>query len=149
MAGGAERSDSVAAGLSVLRPEVEHVLVHDAARCLTPVSVYARVLEALADGERAVIPGVPVVDTIKEVDDDGHVVGTPVRASLRAIQTPQGFDLETLRGAHAHGGGASVTDDAALVELRGIRVRVVDGDPRARKVTTPEDLDWAERELAR
>ena len=144
--GGAERGDSVAAGLAVLGPEVETVLVHDAARCLTPVAVFERVIAAVAAGAVAVVPGTAVVDTIKQVDEAGLVVATPERAALRAVQTPQGFRRDVLERAHAVSSAA--TDDAGLVERLGERVLVVDGDARALKVTTPGDLEAAARILA-
>ena len=146
LAGGAERTDSVAAGLAALSRSIGLVLVHDAARCLTPVAVFDLVLAALAMGAKGAIPGVPVVDTIKVVDESGVITQTPQRSSLRAVQTPQGFDREVLTAAHALGSAA--TDDAALVEALGHAVVVVDGDERALKVTTPEDLRRAERLLA-
>lgn len=142
VAGGAERSASVAAGLAAL-PPCELVLVHDAARCLTPVGVYQRVIAALRDGAQAVVPGMPVVDTIKVVNDDEIVTATPPRGQLRAVQTPQGFTRAALERAHAS--GKSATDDAALAEACGIPVRVVPGDALAHKVTTPPDLAAAER----
>ena len=147
--GGVERGDSVAAGLRVLPEAVDVVLVHDAARCLTPVGVFDRVIAAVTGGAMgvvAVVPGIPVVDTIKQVTAAGLVVATPARSTLRAIQTPQGFRRDVLERAHALGGNA--TDDAALVERLGERVLVVDGDPRALKVTTPHDLETAARLLA-
>lgn len=144
--GGVERSDSVAAGLAALPADVDIVLVHDAARCLTPVAVFERVVAAVRTGAPAVVPGIPVVDTIKSVDAAGLVVDTPARSTLRAIQTPQGFRREVLEQAHALGGTA--TDDAALVERLGEPVLVVDGDPRALKVTTAHDLETAARLLA-
>ncbi|WP_435202141.1 2-C-methyl-D-erythritol 4-phosphate cytidylyltransferase [Janibacter sp. GS2] len=143
--GGAERTDSVAAGLAALSPAVDVVLVHDAARCLTPVEVFERVLAALALGAKGAIPGLPVVDTIKVVDAGGMITDTPRRSSLRAVQTPQGFDREVLAAAHAS--GSTATDDAALVEALGHGVVVVEGDERALKITTPEDLARAERLL--
>ncbi|WP_260439801.1 2-C-methyl-D-erythritol 4-phosphate cytidylyltransferase [Humibacillus xanthopallidus] len=143
--GGAERGDSVAAGLAGLSPEVEIVLVHDAARCLTPVAVVERVVAAVAAGAVAVVPGTAVVDTIKQVDERGLVVATPERSSLRSVQTPQGFRREVLERAHAVSSAA--TDDAGLVERLGERVLVVDGDARAFKVTTPDDLETAARLL--
>lgn len=145
VSGGAERGDSVAAGLRALGDGVRIVLVHDAARCLTPVGVFDRVVAAVAEGAAAVVPGTAVVDTIKQVDRDGVVVGTPDRAALRAVQTPQGFRRDVLERAHAVSSDA--TDDAALVERLGERVLVVEGDPRALKVTTPADLDAAARLL--
>jgi 2-C-methyl-D-erythritol 4-phosphate cytidylyltransferase len=144
--GGVERGDSVAAGLRVLGDEVDIVLVHDAARCLTPVAVFDRVVAAVAAGAVAVVPGTAVVDTIKQVDADGFVVGTPERSALRAVQTPQGFRRDVLERAHAVSSDA--TDDAGLVERLGERVLVVEGDPRALKVTTPSDLEAAARLLA-
>ncbi len=139
--GGAERGDSVAAGLQVLGDDVDIVLVHDAARCLTPVEVFDRVIAAVAAGAGAVVPGTAVVDTIKQVDADGFVVGTPDRSALRAVQTPQGFRRDVLARAHARSSDA--TDDAGLVERLGERVLLVEGDPRALKVTTPTDLEAA------
>ena len=145
VAGGAERTDSVAAGLAALTAAIDVVLVHDAARCLTPVEVFERVIAAVADGAKGAIPGVPVVDTIKVVDDAGQILATPAREGLRAVQTPQGFDRAVLEQAHA--AGAAATDDAALVEALGHAVLVVSGDPRALKITTPADLAHAERLL--
>jgi 2-C-methyl-D-erythritol 4-phosphate cytidylyltransferase len=146
VAGGAERGESVAAGLAALSSDVEIVLVHDAARCLTPVEVFDRVVAAVRSGAPAVVPGLAVVDTIKEVDDSGTVIGTPDRGRLRAVQTPQGFRLDVLLRAHAL--PDSATDDAALVERLGEAVLVVDGDPRALKITIADDLDTAARILA-
>ncbi|MEP6648773.1 MAG: 2-C-methyl-D-erythritol 4-phosphate cytidylyltransferase [Lapillicoccus sp.] len=141
--GGAERPDSVAAGIAVLPADVEIVLVHDAARALTPSSLFAAVARAVAGGAPAVVPGLPVVDTVKQVDETGTVVATPQRAALRAIQTPQGFRRDVLERAHAEAGPHPVTDDAALVEAIGLPVLVIPGDPLAHKITTPEDLDRA------
>jgi 2-C-methyl-D-erythritol 4-phosphate cytidylyltransferase len=141
VAGGAERPDSVAAGLAALPADVDIVLVHDAARALTPSSQFAAVAAAVAAGAPAVVPGVPVVDTVKQVDGSGTVVATPPRAALRAIQTPQGFRRDVLERAHATAGAHPVTDDAELVEALGLPVLVVPGDPRAHKITTPDDLE--------
>ena len=146
VAGGAERGESVAAGLAALSGGVHVVLVHDAARCLAPSTVFARVIEAVRGGAAAAVPGVPVVDTIKEVDACGRVVGTPDRSRLRAVQTPQAFSRAVLERAHAVTSDA--TDDAALVERLGEPVIVVPGDERALKITTREDLDRAARILA-
>lgn len=145
VAGGSERTDSVSAGLAALPEEVDIVLVHDAARCLTPVAVFERVLAAVAAGATGAIPGVPVVDTIKTVDPSGTITGTPARDSLRAVQTPQAFDRRILTLAHRP--GQTATDDAALVEALGHEVVVVDGDPRALKITTAEDIIRAQRLL--
>ncbi|NJC21262.1 2-C-methyl-D-erythritol 4-phosphate cytidylyltransferase [Arthrobacter pigmenti] len=142
--GGASRPESVRAGLAGLTESIQIILVHDAARALTPPQVFRSVVNAVAGGAAAVVPGIPVPDTIKVVDE-GIVTATPNRASLRAIQTPQGFDAATLRNAHAHAGVAeNVTDDAMLVESLGIPVLVTDGDPLAFKVTRPHDLMLAE-----
>lgn len=143
VAGGAERTDSVAAGLAALDPTCDVILVHDAARCLTPLDVFERVVTAVTGGAPAVVPGVAVVDTIKVVDTSGLVVATPARSGLRSIQTPQGFSRAALVAAYAT--GLTATDDAALAELAGIPVRVVEGDRRAFKVTTAEDLAVARR----
>lgn len=145
VAGGAERQDSVAAGLAALPPEVDVVLVHDAARALVPPAVVAAVLQALAGGAQAVVPAVPVVDTVKRVDADGVVTATLPRGDLRAIQTPQGFRRDVLERAHAS--GAPATDDASMVEALGVPVRTVPGDPEAFKVTTVLDLLLAEAVL--
>ncbi len=141
-AGGAERTDSVRAGLGALPSGCTTVLVHDAARCLTPVAVFDRVISAVAGGAPAVVPGIAVTDTVKVVDPAEVVTGTPDRASLRAIQTPQGFDRQVLVLAHAVGG--AVTDDAGLVEALGLPVLVVAGDPRSLKITTALDLAVAQ-----
>ena len=140
----------MAAGLAALSDQVGVVLVHDAARCLAPAGVFGRVVEAVRDGALAVVPGVPVVDTIKQVDSAGRVVATPERSQLRAVQTPQGFRRDVLERAHAESSPESIaaTDDATLVERLGETVVVVDGDPRALKVTTPADLEGAARILA-
>lgn len=147
LGGGTERRESVAAGLAVLRPQDGLVLVHDAARALAPPHLFQRVIDALRQGHGAVIPGLPVIDTIKSVDKSGTVTGTPDRATLRAIQTPQGFGSAVLTHAHSENLDVSVTDDAGLVELSGAPIHVVDGDLWAAKITTPEDLDIAARRL--
>ena len=140
VAGGARRRDSVAAGLDALAPETDVVLVHDAARPLVPVAVVERVLSAAARSH-AVVPVLPVGDTIKRVDGD-RVVETPERATLVAVQTPQGFRAGLLRRALAHA-EADATDEAALVEALGEAVVTVAGDPRNLKITTPLDLALA------
>jgi 2-C-methyl-D-erythritol 4-phosphate cytidylyltransferase len=145
VAGGASRTDSVAAGLAAVG-EVDIVLVHDAARCLTPLAVFERVVAAVREGAAGAVPGVLLVDTVKTVDADGVITGTLDRASLRAVQTPQGFARDVLVSAYAS--GLEATDDAALVELGGHHVVVVEGDPLAFKVTTRDDLEDAERVLA-
>lgn len=140
VAGGPERLDSVRLALAAVG-DPEFVLVHDAARPLTPADQIRRVVEALRDGQRAVIPVLPVVDTIKAVDANGVVLGTPERSGLRAVQTPQGFETALLRRAYDRAGAA--TDDAALVENLGVPVHTVAGDPLAFKITTPLDLRLA------
>lgn len=140
--GGASRAESVRRMLAALDDEVQWVLVHDAARPYAPVSLAQRVLAALRAGQRAVVPAMPVADTVKRVDAQGYVLETPDRATLRAVQTPQGFERALLDAAHA--GGDDATDDAGLVEALGVRVLTVDGDPLATKITTPADLLAAE-----
>lgn len=145
--GGGERADSVWAGLQAVEDVEAVVLVHDAARALTPPGMIARVAGAVLAGAAAVIPVVPVADTIKRVSGN-HVVDTPDRASLRAVQTPQGFDLSALREANrayfAQKQQSFVaTDDASLMEWFGTDVTCVQGDPLAFKVTTPIDLTLA------
>ncbi|MCP9944310.1 2-C-methyl-D-erythritol 4-phosphate cytidylyltransferase [Streptomyces somaliensis] len=152
--GGATRRESVRRGLDALPDSVTTVLVHDAARPLVPVDTVDAVVEAVrVGGEAAVVPAVPLADTVKEVEPaaDGApepVLGTPERARLRAVQTPQGFDRATLVRAHAEAAG-EVTDDAGMVEQLGVRVVAVPGHEEAFKVTRPLDLVLAEAVLAR
>ncbi|MDK8825025.1 2-C-methyl-D-erythritol 4-phosphate cytidylyltransferase [Corynebacterium striatum] len=144
--GGGERADSVWAGLQAIDEEDAVVLIHDAARALTPPAMIARVAQTVLDGAPAVIPVLPVSDTIKIVDAE-RVVSTPERSSLRAVQTPQGFDLATLRGANEkYFSGQQefiATDDASLMEWFGVPVATVPGDQLALKITTPMDLTLA------
>lgn len=142
VAGGAQRSDSVRHALDAV-PDADVVLVHDAARCLTPTSVIQAVAGAMLAGHRAVVPVLPVIDTIKQVDVSGHVVSTVDRSALRVVQTPQGFSADLLRAAHRAPSGP-VTDDAGLVERMGESVATVPGHPHAFKITTPFDLTIAE-----
>ncbi|MGB8651760.1 MAG: 2-C-methyl-D-erythritol 4-phosphate cytidylyltransferase, partial [Mycobacteriales bacterium] len=146
--GGAERQDSVAAGLAALPAEVDLVLVHDAARALVPVTVVEAVVAALRAGAEAVVPVLPVADTIKRVDAAGAVLATLPRADLRAVQTPQGFRRGVLERAHRSAQGP-LTDDAGLVEAAGVTVQTVPGAEEAFKVTTPFDLLVAEAVLSR
>ncbi|MDX2852505.1 2-C-methyl-D-erythritol 4-phosphate cytidylyltransferase [Actinacidiphila glaucinigra] len=149
VAGGESRQDSVRLGLAALPDEVEVVLVHDAARPLVPVDMVDAVAAAVRDGAPAVVPGLPLADTVKEIDPATEaVVGTPDRSLLRAVQTPQGFDRATLLKAHTTVTGA-VTDDASMVERLGVQVLVVPGHEEAFKVTRPLDLVLAEAVLAR
>jgi 2-C-methyl-D-erythritol 4-phosphate cytidylyltransferase len=142
VAGGPERVDSVRLALAAAGTS-DFVVVHDAARPLTPADQIRRVVGALCDGLRAVIPVLPVVDTIKAVDANGVVLGTPERAGLRAVQTPQGFEAALLRRAYERSGSGVATDDASLVESLGVPVHTVAGDPLAFKITTPLDLRLA------
>ena len=138
---GVLRSDSVNLALKSLSPSTKYVLVHDAARALATSDLAQRVLNELNSGESAVIPALNVVDTIKEVDRDGYVRNTPDRSVLRAVQTPQGFAVDVLKRAHEASDDA--TDDAALVEALGIKVKTILGEARAMKITNPEDIGMA------
>jgi 2-C-methyl-D-erythritol 4-phosphate cytidylyltransferase len=140
--GGAERHDTVRSALAAVG-DPHYALVHDAARPLTPIEQIQRVVAALHAGMRAVIPVLPVVDTIKAVDANGVVLGTPDRGGLRAVQTPQGFETDLLRRAYQRAGSFAVTDDASLVENLGTPVHTVAGDPLAFKITTALDLRLA------
>lgn len=161
--GGPSRQASVAAGLVRVATDPDGmpadprtvVLVHDAARPLVPVAVVRRVVDAVLAGHAAVVPGLPVTDTVKQVathPDGGalRVTATMDRRSLRTVQTPQGFTLEVLRSAHDAGAhravddDAAATDDAALVEALGVDVWVVEGHEDAMKITTQRDLAVAE-----
>ncbi|MEU8182819.1 2-C-methyl-D-erythritol 4-phosphate cytidylyltransferase [Micromonospora sp. NPDC049044] len=147
VAGGAERQASVAAALAAVPAGPTIVLVHDAARALTPPELVESVAAAVRDGRDAVIPVLPVVDTIKEVDADEVVLGTVDRSALRAVQTPQGFRRAVLIAAHA-AAGDPLTDDAGLVEKQGVAVSCVPGSEYAVKITRPFDLALAEHLLA-
>ena len=152
------RQASVALGLAAALaavPQADVVIVHDAARALTPPEVTQRVVAAVRAGHEAVVPALPVTDTVKEVEprregEPEPVVGTPRRDRLRAVQTPQGFSTPVLVAAHRAGAGRAgdealaASDDAGLVEACGGSVVVVAGDERAMKVTTPMDLALAE-----
>ena len=141
-AGGERRQDSVAAGLAAVPPECSHVLVHDCARPFASPALIQRVLDALRAGHKAVLPGLAVTDTIKELDADGAVLRSLDRAALRAAQTPQGFALALLRHAHERAACENwqVTDDASLFERQGLHVHVVQGEEGNHKITTPHDL---------
>ncbi|HWV77586.1 MAG TPA: 2-C-methyl-D-erythritol 4-phosphate cytidylyltransferase [Isoptericola sp.] len=155
--GGATRQASVAAGLALAGPDDDVVLVHDAARPLAPPRLVRRVVEAVRAGHGAVVPGLPVTDTVKRVAPASsaggagveRVVETPDRAALRAVQTPQGFDRALLERAHARGAnrataeGLAATDDAGLVEALGETAYVVGGEETAMKITTERDLQVA------
>lgn len=149
VAGGPDRTASVAAALARVPADAAVVLVHDAARPLVPVPVVERVIAAVLGGADGAVPALPVVDTVKQVV--GNVVHATVdRGDLVAVQTPQGFDPAVLRDAYAQSAPlAAATDDAGLVEAMGRVVHVVAGDPEGFKVTRPLDLLLAEAVLAR
>ena len=136
--GGSTRTKSVKIALESIDSEIEFVLVHDAARPLASGELGKRVIAALAAGDVAVIPALNVADTIKEVDAANYVVSTPNRERLRAVQTPQGFARETLVKAHMQ--NIEATDDGALVEAMRGKVKLIEGEIRALKITNPEDL---------
>lgn len=161
VAGAGTRTDSVRAGSQAVREHAElkqwsapvHVLVHDAARALTPTAVFSRVLQTLASGASAVVPALPVTDTVKRVTSE-QVVETLPRDQLRAVQTPQGFTLDLLERGFTHIAGlteddaAGLTDEAMIAEELGERVNVVAGHPHALKITTETDLITARGILA-
>jgi 2-C-methyl-D-erythritol 4-phosphate cytidylyltransferase len=146
--GGATRQASVRAALAAVPQDAPAVLCHDAARALATPALFAAVLEAL-EGWDGVVPVVPVADTVKRVRGE-RVVGTEPREELALAQTPQAFVAEALRDAHARAEAAGVeaTDDAALLEWAGYRVRAVPGEATNLKITTRADLGWAELLLA-
>jgi 2-C-methyl-D-erythritol 4-phosphate cytidylyltransferase/2-C-methyl-D-erythritol 2,4-cyclodiphosphate synthase len=139
--GGSTRTKSVKIALESIAQDIEYVLVHDAARPLASGELGKRIVEALAAGDVAVIPALAVTDTIKEVDAANYVVSTPNRERLRAVQTPQGFARETLVKAHMQ--NIEATDDGALVEAMRGKVKLIEGENRALKITNPEDLATA------
>ena len=142
--GGASRPESVEKGLRALSDRVKLAAIHDGARPLITWQVIDRTVRAAAS-YGAAAPSVPVKDTIKVVKG-GIVADTPDRSQLQAVQTPQIFDIDLLRSAlkKAAEDGAEVTDDCSAVERRGMSVRMVEGDERNIKVTTPMDLKIAE-----
>jgi 2-C-methyl-D-erythritol 4-phosphate cytidylyltransferase len=137
VAGGDTRSASVRAGLAAVPENTTHVLVQDAARPVPVVETWRRVIDELERGAAAVVPVVPVTDTLRE--RDGITVD---RDRFVSVQTPQGFRVEILRTAHAEGGDG--TDDASLAEATGAKVVVVDGDPTNIKITEASHLAMAE-----
>lgn len=148
--GGATRQESVRAGLEALAPAApERVLIHDAARPFVGAGLISRVVQALDDHD-AVLPALPVAETLKRADD-GRVTSTVDRTGLWLAQTPQGFRFQTIRDAHAKAAasaGTGFTDDAAIAEWHGVEVAIVDGDRANTKLTTMEDFEMAERLLA-
>lgn len=143
VAGGENRQDSVAAGLHVVPEDVEFILIHDAARPLVPIEVPQAVIAELRKGAQAVIPVLPVTDTIKRVNAAELVIETIDRNSLRNVQTPQGFTRAALHSAYADPSHLA-TDDAGLMETMGIPVHTVPGSERAMKITTQLDLHIAQ-----
>jgi 2-C-methyl-D-erythritol 4-phosphate cytidylyltransferase/2-C-methyl-D-erythritol 2,4-cyclodiphosphate synthase len=142
VAGADTRQGSVRAGIDALDPAVETVLVHDAARAFTPSHLFDRVIAAVTSTAAGVIPGLPVVDTIKRMDA-GLAVATVDRSELMAVQTPQGFPRVELEAAYGNA-TTEYTDDAALFAAAGHEVSVIEGDALAFKITTPWDLRRAE-----
>ena len=150
VAGGATRADSVRAGIAAVPDEAEVIVVHDAARPLASPALFEAVIEAVTHGGAdGAVPGIALRDTIKAVDESGHVTSTLDRSALVAVQTPQAFRAGMLRRAHAQRGsdGSGAPDDAVLVEALGATVRVVPGEPGNLKITDPDDLRAAERLL--
>jgi 2-C-methyl-D-erythritol 4-phosphate cytidylyltransferase len=145
VAGGATRSASVRAGLAAIPGDADIVIVHDAARPAASVELFESVVEAVLAGAAGAVPGVPVADTIKMVDEDGVVYETLPRDELVAVQTPQAFRADVLRQVHQ--GDPDATDDAALVELAGGLVMVVPGEAGNVKLTLPADLERLEAAL--
>ena len=143
--GGATRSESVRNGLAAVPADATIICVHDAARPFASSELFRAVILAVVNGAPCAVPGIAVTDTIKVVNSAGSVVATPDRSSLRAIQTPQAFRASVLRAAHAHdsANAGDSTDDAALVEALGATVIVVAGESDNRKITFPDDLEWA------
>ena len=141
--GGADRQESVCRGLAATNPEARYVAIHDGARPLVTAEVIARTLES-AKKYGSGVAAVPLKDTVKRVNEGGVVVDTPPRDALRAVQTPQTFEAELIRRAHAaYALGERATDDAALAERMGVKVRLTEGDVENIKLTTPEDLKIA------
>ncbi|ACB95149.1 bifunctional 2-C-methyl-D-erythritol 4-phosphate cytidylyltransferase/2-C-methyl-D-erythritol 2,4-cyclodiphosphate synthase [Beijerinckia indica] len=156
--GGATRQQSVKAGLEALAardkaPDI--VLIHDAARPFSSPALIRRAVEA-AQSRGAAIPGVPLTDTVKQIDlqgeDDSLIIATPARQSLRAVQTPQAFRFDLILSGHrqaAEAGADDLTDDAAIIEWMGQQVHIFEGDPDNMKITTPQDFVAAEARLLR
>ena len=147
--GGAQRQDSVHAGVRALSPTIQRVVVHDGARPLLTLPIFHRFLKETA-GFSAAIMGIELKDTVKRVDTTGKVLETLPRERLRAVQTPQIFDRGILEEAHHQAAylGYYGTDDASLLERMGYPVQMVEGSQENIKVTTPEDLWLAERILS-
>ena len=144
VAGGNSRQESVGNGLNALSKDIKLAAIHDGARPLITWQLIDWVIRA-ANTYGAAAPAIPVKDTVKTVEG-GIVVNTPDRSKLRAVQTPQVFDIDLLKGAllKAQQDGAEVTDDCSAVERLGMKVKIVEGDEKNLKVTTPMDLKIAE-----
>ena len=144
VAGGKSRQESVGKGLNALSKDVKLCAIHDGARPLITWQLIDCCIRA-ANTYGAAAPAIPVKDTIKTVEG-GIVVNTPDRSKLRAVQTPQVFDIDLLKGAllKAYQDGAQVTDDCSAVERLGMKIKIVEGDEKNLKVTTPMDLKIAE-----
>ena len=139
--GGATRSASVRCGLAAVPADATIICVHDAARPFASEFLFDEVIDAVCAGADGAVPGLPVIDTIKFIDSTNVVTSTPDRRQLVAVQTPQAFRAKQLRQAHEN--SPEGTDDSTLVEARGGKIVVITGDPLNRKITTPEDLNWA------
>jgi len=139
--GGVLRSDSIRIAIAKIPNNYEYVLVHDAARALASTRLASEVINQLIRGQQAVIPTLEVIDTIKEVDNQGYVRNTLNRAALKIVQTPQGFNRSVLERAHL--ASEDATDDAALVEALGIKVKTIAGEDQAFKITTKGDIKTA------
>lgn len=148
VSGGATRQDSVWNGLQALPADADKVLIHDGARCLVDEATIRRCMDAVEQTCTGVA-AIPAVDTIKQVNEAWQVTGTPDRAALRAVQTPQAFTVELIRRAHlsAQAEGFQGTDDASLVERLDLPVQLTEGNRRNIKLTTPEDIAMAEAML--
>jgi 2-C-methyl-D-erythritol 4-phosphate cytidylyltransferase len=142
VAGGEHRQESVANALRMVPEDVSIVLVHDAARPLVPIEVTQNVVAAIRGGAKAAIPVLPLVDTIKRVNNNGIAIETVDRNQLRRVQTPQGFDRTTLDLAYRNP-EVVATDDAGLMDALGIPVVTVAGDERSLKITTMADVQHA------
>lgn len=142
VAGGEHRQESVANALRMVPEDVSIILVHDAARPLVPIEVTQNVVAAIRNGAKAAIPVLPLVDTIKRVNNNGIAIETVDRNQLRRVQTPQGFDRVTLDLAYQNP-EVVATDDAGLMDALGIAVLTVAGDERSLKITTMADVQHA------
>lgn len=149
--GGVSRTESVRNGLAAVPTTAQVVCVHDAARPFASVELFQAVVQELSPTVQAAVPALAVVDTVKVIDEStNEVLSTPLRSTLRAVQTPQAFHAAILREAHlvAEHENREGTDDASLVEAIGGYVVVVPGNVMNRKITTPEDFAWAQNAVS-